>query len=182
MESRDAFLNFGREKHCEFSSLRRAKFSTMAALIELHSSTADKVSYTCNACRQPCDIRYHCTVCEDYDLCSKCHANIKHEHRMDRTDDSNETANNADTAINAQQQRQLTMQRMLDAIRHAIQCRNANCLNKTCSQCKILLKHNNDCTKVSRNQCTLCSKLILPIWFHAKTCSDQSCPVCRLLK
>ncbi|CAF3691716.1 unnamed protein product [Rotaria sp. Silwood1] len=66
MESRDAFLNFAREKHCEFSSLRRAKYSTMVSLIELHSSTADKISYTCNSCRQLCDIRYHCTICEDY--------------------------------------------------------------------------------------------------------------------
>ncbi|CAF3819141.1 unnamed protein product, partial [Rotaria sp. Silwood1] len=52
MESRDAFLNFAREKHCEFSSLRRAKYSTMVSLIELHSSTTDKISYSCNSCRQ----------------------------------------------------------------------------------------------------------------------------------
>ncbi|CAF3917215.1 unnamed protein product, partial [Rotaria sp. Silwood1] len=33
----------------------------MVSLIELHSSTADKISYTCNSCRQLWDIRYHCT-------------------------------------------------------------------------------------------------------------------------
>jgi len=38
MDGRDAFLTLAREKHFEFSSLRRAKFSTMALLYELHNS------------------------------------------------------------------------------------------------------------------------------------------------
>jgi E1A/CREB-binding protein len=181
MESRDAFLTFARDKHCEFSSLRRAKYSTMSSLIELHSSTADKVSYTCNSCRQLCDIRYHCTVCDDYDLCSKCHSAVKHEHRMERTDDTNETPTSSDTPLNSQQQRQITMQRQLDAIRHAVQCRNANCIFKSCAPCQRLIQHTKECTKPSRNQCTLCNKLITPIWAHAKTCNDQNCPVCRSL-
>jgi E1A/CREB-binding protein len=178
MESRDAFLNFAREKHCEFSSLRRAKYSTMVSLIELHSSTSDKISHTCNSCRQQCDVRYHCTICEDYDLCNKCYLIIKHEHRMERTDDTNETTTNSDTQLNIQQQRQITMQKMLDAIRHAVQCRNANCIFKNCSPCKRLLLHAKECTKASRNQCPLCNKLLSPIWFHTKTCTDQHCPVC----
>ncbi|CAF3707592.1 unnamed protein product [Rotaria sp. Silwood1] len=177
MESRDAFLSFARDKHCEFSSLRRAKYSTMASLIELHSSTADKISYTCNSCRQLCDIRYHCTVCDDYDLCSKCYTTVKHEHRMERTDDTNETPTSSDTPLNIQQQKQITMQRMLDAIRHAVQCRNANCIYKNCAPCQRLLQHAKECTKASRNQCQLCNKLLSPIWFHAKTCNDQNCPL-----
>lgn len=39
MDGRDAFLTLAREKHYEFSSLRRAKFSSMALLFELHNST-----------------------------------------------------------------------------------------------------------------------------------------------
>lgn len=38
MDGRDAFLTMAREKHFEFSSLRRAKYSTMALLYELHNS------------------------------------------------------------------------------------------------------------------------------------------------
>ena len=38
MDGRDAFLTLAREKHYEFSSLRRAKFSTMALLYDLHNS------------------------------------------------------------------------------------------------------------------------------------------------
>ncbi|OON17909.1 hypothetical protein X801_06244 [Opisthorchis viverrini] len=36
MDSRDAFLQMARERHLEFSSLRRAKYSTMVLLYELH--------------------------------------------------------------------------------------------------------------------------------------------------
>ncbi|CAF2062752.1 unnamed protein product [Rotaria magnacalcarata] len=177
MESRDAFLSFARDKHCEFSSLRRAKYSTMASLIELHSSTADKISYTCNSCRQLCDIRYHCTVCDDYDLCSKCYSTVKHEHRMERSDDASETPTSSDTPVNSQQQRQINIQRMLDTLRHAVQCRNANCIFKNCAPCQRLLQHAKECTKASRNQCVLCNKIINPVWFHAKTCSDPNCPL-----
>lgn len=38
MDGRDAFLTMAREKHYEFSSLRRAKWSSLALLYELHNS------------------------------------------------------------------------------------------------------------------------------------------------
>jgi hypothetical protein len=177
MESRDVFLNFAREKRCEFSSLRRAKYSSMVALIDLHASTADRVCHMCNSCRQACDIRYHCSVCEGYDLCSKCYSTIKHEHPMARANHGHDASSSSDTPINAQQQRQLSFQRMIEAIRHTVNCRNANCLIKTCSQCKILLKHVNDCVKGARNQCALCNRLFLPVWQHVRTCTDQFCIV-----
>jgi E1A/CREB-binding protein len=85
MDTKSTFLNFASDKNYEFSSLRRAKFSTMALLYEFHTSTTDKFTYTCNLCRQQCDIRYNCTVCEDFDLCEKCYnIETKHEHKMKR--------------------------------------------------------------------------------------------------
>ena len=38
MDGRDAFLTLAREKHYEFSTLRRAMYSSMALLYELHNS------------------------------------------------------------------------------------------------------------------------------------------------
>ena len=64
MDGRDAFLTLAREKHYEFSSLRRAKFSTMAMLVELHNQGGDRFVYTCNLCRRHVETRYHCTECE----------------------------------------------------------------------------------------------------------------------
>jgi E1A/CREB-binding protein len=64
MDGRDAFLTIAREKHYEFSSLRRAKLSTMALLYELHNQGKDNFVYTCNSCKAHVETRWHCTVCD----------------------------------------------------------------------------------------------------------------------
>src|SRR5580698_9348591 len=74
MDGRDAFLTLAREKHYEFSSLRRAKFSSLAMLYELHNSSNDRFVYTCNSCkRHLVETRYHCSQCDDFDLCVACY-------------------------------------------------------------------------------------------------------------
>jgi E1A/CREB-binding protein len=64
MDGRDAFLTMARERHWEFSSLRRAKFSTMAMLYELHTQAGDRFVYNCNNCRMAVETRYHCRECD----------------------------------------------------------------------------------------------------------------------
>lgn len=64
MDGRDPLLTMARDKHLEFSSLRRAKFSTMALLHELHMQAKDNFIYTCNNCKANVETRYHCLVCE----------------------------------------------------------------------------------------------------------------------
>ena len=64
MEGRDPFLTLARERHLEFSSLRRAKYSTMALAYELHNQGHDKFIYTCNYCSRHVESRYHCNTCE----------------------------------------------------------------------------------------------------------------------
>lgn len=69
MDGRDAFLTMARDKHYEFSSLRRAQFSTLCMLYELHNQGQDKFVYTCNNCKNHVETRYHCTVC-DVSICT----------------------------------------------------------------------------------------------------------------
>lgn len=64
MDGRDAFLTLAREKHYEFSSLRRTKYSTMVLLYELHNQGQDRFVYTCNNCKHNVETRYHCTICD----------------------------------------------------------------------------------------------------------------------
>lgn len=64
MDGRDAFLTMAREKHYEFSSLRRTMFSTMALLYELHNQGKDNFVYTCNNCKAHVETRYHCVICD----------------------------------------------------------------------------------------------------------------------
>lgn len=64
MDGRDAFLTLARDKHLEFSSLRRSKWSSMCMLVELHNQSQDRFVYTCNLCKHHVETRFHCTVCE----------------------------------------------------------------------------------------------------------------------
>jgi len=64
MDGRDPFLMMARDRHYEFSSLRRAKFSSMAMLYELHTQARESFVYTCNNCHANVDTRYHCSVCD----------------------------------------------------------------------------------------------------------------------
>lgn len=64
MDGRDAFLTIAREKHYEFSSLRRAKYSSMALLYELHNQGRDSFAYNCNHCKSLVETRYHCSQCD----------------------------------------------------------------------------------------------------------------------
>jgi hypothetical protein len=45
MDGRDAFLTMARDKHYEFSSLRRCKYSTLVMLYELHTQVKQVFSY-----------------------------------------------------------------------------------------------------------------------------------------
>ncbi len=64
MDGRDAFLTMSRERHWEFSSLRRAKFSSISMVYELHTQSEDKFMYNCNNCHLDVVARYHCTECD----------------------------------------------------------------------------------------------------------------------
>ena len=62
MDGRDAFLTHSRQKNWEFSSLRRAMFSSLSMLVELHNH--DRFMYNCNMCSSQIITKHHCTVCE----------------------------------------------------------------------------------------------------------------------
>lgn len=203
MDGRDAFLTLAREKHYEFSSLRRAKFSTMALLYELHNSGNGFV-YTCNKCKKHVvEVRYHCTECDDFDLCVNCYNQEGHIHKMQRTklcefgvlgEDNDSVASmsgsndmdgtaNSDTTSPAEFRR-LTIQRCIQSLVHACQCKDANCRSQSCHRMKRVVSHAKSCKKKSAQQlsnqtanCTICKQLIALCCFHAKHCNEQKCPV-----
>ena len=72
MDGRDAFLTMARDKHYEFSSLRRSKYSTAGMLHELHNQARDSFAYVCNACKASVETRYHCTTCDVSSCLSVC--------------------------------------------------------------------------------------------------------------
>ncbi|XP_065216745.1 CREB-binding protein-like [Planococcus citri] len=52
MDGSDAFLTMSRERGYEFSTLRRAKFSSMAMLFEIHTRIQDHFVYSCDNCEK----------------------------------------------------------------------------------------------------------------------------------
>lgn len=62
MDARESFLNMAREKDWEFSSLRRARYSTMALVYNLHKDSMEL--YTCNMCKNVFLNVFHCLSCE----------------------------------------------------------------------------------------------------------------------
>uniref|UniRef100_A0A7N8YEL2 histone acetyltransferase n=1 Tax=Mastacembelus armatus TaxID=205130 RepID=A0A7N8YEL2_9TELE len=180
MDGRDAFLTLARDKHWEFSSLRRCKWSTMCMLVELHNQGQDRFVYTCNECKHHVETRWHCTVCEDYDLCINCYNTKGHDHQMVKwglgiDDDSNSQGGEASKS--PQESRRLSIQRCIQSLVHACQCRNANCSLPSCQKMKRVVQHTKGCKRKTNGGCPVCKQLIALCCYHAKHCQENKCPV-----
>ncbi|KAI1304968.1 CREB-binding protein [Halotydeus destructor] len=208
MDGRDAFLTMAREKHYEFSSLRRAKWSSMALLYELHNNNG--FVYTCNKCkRNLLETRYHCTECDDFDLCVSCWKTEQHPHRMEPITDmlgavgddpavagaiaaagDHEGGGDASgSATSPGESRRLSIQRCIQSLVHACQCRDANCRLPSCHKMKRVVQHAKTCKRRTGNQaqtpaCPICKQLIALCCFHAKHCNEAKClvPYCINIK
>ncbi|TSK14685.1 CREB-binding protein [Bagarius yarrelli] len=180
MDGRDAFLTIARDKHLEFSSLRRSKWSSMCMLVELHNQSQDRFVYTCNECKHHVETRFHCTVCEDYDLCITCYNTKGHEHRMEKLGLGLDDENNSQAAASMQSpgdSRRLSIQRCIQSLVHACQCRNANCSLPSCQKMKRVVQHTKGCKRKTNGGCPICKQLIALCCYHAKHCQENKCPV-----
>lgn len=178
MDGRDAFLTMARERHYEFSSLRRAKFSSMSMLYELHNQGQDKFVYTCNNCKGHVETRYHCTVCDDFDLCIQCYEKDGHPHKMEKLGlDLDDGSSPAEAKANPQEARKQSIQRCIQSLVHACQCRDANCRLSSCQRMKRVVTHTKVCKRKTNGGCPICKQLIALCCYHAKHCLEGKCPV-----
>ncbi|KAK4471695.1 hypothetical protein MN116_005099 [Schistosoma mekongi] len=184
MDSRDAFLQMARERHLEFSSLRRAKYSSMVLLYELHMELRQSFMYNCNVCGAQIETRWHCNECEEYDLCSRCYKTENHPHPMvqyglgiDEDSGANEESGDRPSGAGTAPDRRSSIEGCIRSLLHACQCRDANCRMQTCAQMKRVLCHTRNCTKKATNSCLLCRQLLSLLWHHARCCEESKCPV-----
>uniref|UniRef100_A0A452V905 histone acetyltransferase n=1 Tax=Ursus maritimus TaxID=29073 RepID=A0A452V905_URSMA len=180
MDGRDAFLTLARDKHLEFSSLRRAQWSTMCMLVELHTQSQDRFVYTCNECKHHVETRWHCTVCEDYDLCITCYNTKNHDHKMEKLGlglDDESNSQQAPATQSPGDSRRLSIQRCIQSLVHACQCRNANCSLPSCQKMKRVVQHTKGCKRKTNGGCPICKQLIALCCYHAKHCQENKCPV-----
>ena len=83
-DTRQRFLELCVGNHYQFDQMRRAKHSTMMVLWHLFHPSAPAFVHSCNKCGVNIEsgMRWACTQCEEYDLCDKCQAIVKHEHPL----------------------------------------------------------------------------------------------------
>ncbi|CAI4232287.1 unnamed protein product [Auanema sp. JU1783] len=172
MDGRDTFLTRARDEHWEFSSLRRAKFSTLCLCHALHDTDNAKETTYCNKCSSQ-NAKYHCNTCEDYDLCEPCYTGLKHEHPMEQI----KTLIASTEGENAGGNRYESIQRCIQSLVHACQCRDANCRRMSCHKMKRVVQHTKMCKKRVSASCPVCKQLIALCCYHAKHCSRDSCSV-----
>merc|ERR1719211_570367 len=187
MDGRDAFLTMARDRHLEFSSLRRCKYSSLAMLYELHTQAMgqDKFVYNCNTCSKSVETRYHCTVCEHFDLCVCCYQKDGHPHKMEKLGfDLGDPGGDTPATSNPQEARKLSIQRCIQSLVHACQCRDANCRLPSCHKMKRVVSHTKQCKRKSNGGCPICKQLIALCCYHAKMCQEAKCPVpfCQSIK
>ena len=91
--------------------------------------------YNCNACAKLVETRYHCTFCEDFNLCVACYCfcnqNDSHSHKMEKL--GFDLDGGGDEAV-SQEARELSIQRSIQSLIQACQCRDANCQLRSCEQ------------------------------------------------
>nr|CDS32962.1 CREB binding protein [Hymenolepis microstoma] len=178
MECRDSFLSRARERHLEFSTLRRAKFSTLTFLYEIHQENKDTIIYVCAGCKAETETPRICKQCMNFYLCEECFKARGHDHPMTRVVVSDDSANNA----SVQQSDRLRMEKCVALLKHTSICRDANCRVPSCRDIKRRLSHME--SPHDRTKCIPCRQMHRIIVAHSAKCNDANCQVifCAQLK
>ncbi|KAG5832535.1 hypothetical protein ANANG_G00292180 [Anguilla anguilla] len=80
-------------------------------------------------------------------------------------------------AESAQATRHLSIQRCIQSLVHACQCRNASCSLASCQKVKRVVQHTKGCKRKTNGGCPICKQLIALCCYHAKHCQENKCPV-----
>jgi len=77
------------------------------------------------------------TVLQDFDLCSRCHSTVGHEHKMEQMGFGLDVGSpGVASGGNNAADRQASVQRYINSLVHAGQCRNSNCKTPACCKMK----------------------------------------------
>lgn len=78
---------------------------------------------------------------------------------------------------NPQEARKQSIQRCIQSLVHACQCRDANCRLPSCQKMKRVVSHTKLCKRKTNGGCPICKQLIALCCYHAKHCQEAKCPV-----
>ncbi|KAG8189092.1 hypothetical protein JTE90_028636 [Oedothorax gibbosus] len=141
-------------------------------------SRQDQFVYICHNCNYNVETRWHCTVCDDFDLCVKCYTKDGHVHKMQKL--GFELGN--DSTVGEKKQINPKCIKLTLTLEHACQCSDANCGLLSCRKMKRMVSHAKKCKR--RDSCAICKYLVALNCLHSKNCQKNTCPVlfCLSLK
>ncbi|KAK7096825.1 hypothetical protein V1264_003883 [Littorina saxatilis] len=89
-----------------------------------------------------------------------------------------------DVNQDAGEQRRQSIQRAIQSLMHACQCKDANCRLHSCQKMKRVVAHTKSCRRKTNGGCPICKQLIALCCYHAKHCNENKClvPFCQQLK
>lgn len=139
---------------------------------------------------------------QDFDLCSNCYERDGHEHKMEKLgldlDDGSSPGDQRQANPQVftfalwigvwanfcllQEARKLSIQRCIQSLVHACQCRDANCRLPSCQKMKRVVQHTKMCKRKTNGGCPICKQLIALCCYHAKHCQVQFHLISWLIK
>ncbi|KAK8377538.1 hypothetical protein O3P69_013878 [Scylla paramamosain] len=83
-----------------------------------------------------------------------------------------------------QEARRQSIQRCIQSLVHASQCKDATCRLPSCQKMKRVLAHTKSCKKKNNGGCAICKQLIALCCYHARNCKEERCvvPYCFYIK
>ncbi|CAI5708028.1 unnamed protein product [Peronospora effusa] len=83
-DTREAFLLYCQNNHCQFDQIRRAKHSSMMVLYHLFNQGTTGFTFSCSNCKTTLlsGNRWNCSICPVFNLCDACHTKTKHDHQL----------------------------------------------------------------------------------------------------
>ena len=120
-----------------------------------------------------------CLSVQDFDLCVCCYEKNGHEHMMTRLGMDLDISDGETGSKDPKEAQNRAIQRVIQFLVHAAQCRDKNCKSPTCAKMKRIMFHVRGC-----KQCGVCRQFLSLCLHHAKTCKSSNCPVplCANLK
>lgn len=87
------------------------------------------------------------------------------------------SAEGEDRQLSPVESRRQSIQRCIQSLCHASQCRDANCHTSSCVKMKRVIQHTFLCHRRTNSNCPVCKQLIALCCYHAKNCTESKCSV-----
>ncbi|XP_049956528.1 protein cbp-1-like [Schistocerca serialis cubense] len=137
---------------------------------ELHNQAQSAFGCTCSNCKDHVETRYHCNVCDDFDLCVQCYEKNGHPHSMEKRGMDDDISYSNLKKAYPQEARKLSIKRCIQKLVHACQCHNVNCCQPGCQKMKRVVRHTKVCKSKTKGGCSVCKQLVAIGCYHSKHC------------